>query len=313
MVNAITSVKIKDYLVFKGEFSAEFCPGINVLIGANGTGKTTLLKLIYLVKYESGRKQSNSKSPLYTKELAIAEALPSYDLAENSLSHTEALVFSATDDPMNPVYIPEKDMLSNAKGLPETVEYGKLQFEITDIAIIKQARVASSVPEQPLYRKICEVIGGTPENDGESFFMKRDNVDEPIPFALEASGHRKLGLLATLIRNEQIKSGTVLFWDEPENSLNPELIPTLVNILFELQRGGVQIFIATHSKMLANEFSISRKDNDEVKFFSLYKSEDGSIKADTDSRFDLLKPNKLTQASVEQYEREIERGLGCND
>jgi hypothetical protein len=47
-------------------------------------------------------------------------------------------------------------------------------------------------------------------------------------------------------------------------------------------------------------------------FFSLYKREDGTIKADTDIRFDLLEPNKLTKTSVEQYEREIARKLGEN-
>jgi len=30
---AINRVKIKDFLVFKGEFSVDFCNGINVLIG----------------------------------------------------------------------------------------------------------------------------------------------------------------------------------------------------------------------------------------------------------------------------------------
>jgi len=72
------------------------------------------------------------------------------------------------------------------------------------------------------------------------------------------------------------------------------------------------MFIATHSELLANKFNISRKSSDEIKFFSLYKGDDGSIKADTDTRFDLLQPNKLMQASVEQYESEVERGLGDN-
>jgi ABC-type multidrug transport system ATPase subunit len=33
--------------VFKGEFAADFCTGVNVFIGGNGTGKTTLLKEMY--------------------------------------------------------------------------------------------------------------------------------------------------------------------------------------------------------------------------------------------------------------------------
>jgi putative ATP-dependent endonuclease of OLD family len=44
---AIDRVEIKDFLVFKGDFVCDFCPGVNVLIGANATGKTTLMKAMY--------------------------------------------------------------------------------------------------------------------------------------------------------------------------------------------------------------------------------------------------------------------------
>jgi predicted ATP-dependent endonuclease of OLD family len=133
-----------------------------------------------------------------------------------------------------------------------------------------------------------------------------------IEFSLKASGFRKFGLLWKLLRNGLLEAGSILFWDEPEASINPERIQTLVDILLKLQREGVQIFIATHSELLANEFSISRKNSDKLKFFSLYKNSDENIEADTDTRYDLLSSNKLTQAAVEQYEREIERGLGGN-
>ena len=43
----IDRVEIKGFLLFKEEFSVGFCPGVNVLIGGNGTGKTTLLKVMY--------------------------------------------------------------------------------------------------------------------------------------------------------------------------------------------------------------------------------------------------------------------------
>jgi recombinational DNA repair ATPase RecF len=44
---AIDRVEIKDFLVFKGDFAIDFSPGVNVLIGGNGTGKTSLLKVLY--------------------------------------------------------------------------------------------------------------------------------------------------------------------------------------------------------------------------------------------------------------------------
>jgi energy-coupling factor transporter ATP-binding protein EcfA2 len=56
MVNTITRVELKDFLVFKGEFKADFCPGVNVLIGGNGTGKTTLMKVMYRLCHERNEK-----------------------------------------------------------------------------------------------------------------------------------------------------------------------------------------------------------------------------------------------------------------
>jgi signal recognition particle GTPase len=47
MANAITGVEIKESSAFKGGFIADFCPSINVLIGGNGSGKTTILRKLY--------------------------------------------------------------------------------------------------------------------------------------------------------------------------------------------------------------------------------------------------------------------------
>jgi hypothetical protein len=44
-------------------------------------------------------------------------------------------------------------------------------------------------------------------------------------------------------------------------------------------------------------------------FYSLYK-DDRQIKHDSSDRFDLLVPNKLTEATADLYEKEVERGLG---
>jgi AAA15 family ATPase/GTPase len=359
---AIEHVRIKDFLVFKGEFETDFCPGLNVLIGFNGCGKTTLLKVLYFAVDSSRLKKfsedlskqiggpwgnsylstffirDSNESTVFDRDF-LSDIVPKFNSelyfsdteAENVLSlniktdnHLSYKILNAKNTSpkyleyerwskrkINAVYIPEKDLLSNSRGLPETFEYGKASFNKTEIDIIKKARVLATSEEQPLYRKICDLIGGEPDTDGQNFYIVRNGVK--IPYAMEASGFRKFGLLAILIRNEQIKPGSVLFWDEPENSLNPELIPKLVEILLELSRSGVQIFLATHNEFLANEFSVSSNDDDNLKYFSLYKEKFGSIKADTSRRFDLLKPNKLIEMSVEQYERELDKGLGDGD
>ena len=46
---AITKIEINDFLVFKNDFTATFSEGVNVVIGGNATGKTTLLKAMYMM------------------------------------------------------------------------------------------------------------------------------------------------------------------------------------------------------------------------------------------------------------------------
>ena len=43
---AVTKVKFENFTAFK-DLEVEFSPGINALIGANGTGKTHLMKACY--------------------------------------------------------------------------------------------------------------------------------------------------------------------------------------------------------------------------------------------------------------------------
>ena len=44
---AIKSIEICNVMVFHESFRLDFCDGINVLIGENGVGKTTVLKMLY--------------------------------------------------------------------------------------------------------------------------------------------------------------------------------------------------------------------------------------------------------------------------
>jgi AAA15 family ATPase/GTPase len=301
MTNAITRVEIKDFLVFKGEFTADFCPGINVFIGENGTGKTTLM---YAAAMWSPIGHPYGPSEQYQAHL---NKLRHCVKVSRSQSTGEAKIEEIIEE----IFIPANEMLSHPDILPFAQKYNST-FNAAELKTLANAMLPVTNEITPNAAKVLDkikaVIRGEVVYENDTFFViKEDNGK--VPFSLEASGFRKLGLLWKLLRNGLLEFGTILFWDEPENSLNPELVPVLVDILFELQRGGVQVFVATHSKMLANEFSISCESGDEVKFFSLYKADNGTIKVDTDERFDLLQPNKLTEASVAQYEREIERGL----
>ena len=102
-----------------------------------------------------------------------------------------------------------------------------------------------------LLTNLQKTIDGKVTVKKEEFFLP--NKQGNLEFTLLAEGMRKLGLLWLLIQNGTLLNGSVLFWDEPETNLNPKLFGPLIEILLELQRMGVQIFIATHDYAILKE------------------------------------------------------------
>ncbi|MCL2017123.1 MAG: AAA family ATPase [Defluviitaleaceae bacterium] len=293
---AIIGISIKNVLAFQQNFTADFCTGINVIIGENGVGKTTLLKALH------------DSEDIY--EINRTKPIPSFGKEEEKSS--VSLECAGKIDYQ--IYIPEKDILENARGLLPFVMkkdtafsdiYKNVLISAQDIPTSEQTETQRSLGE-----KISNIIGGTVEwvaSEGTYYTIKKTGLR--VPFLREASGYKKLGYLGIQIASGQLEPGSILFWDEPENSLNPALASQLVDILLELSRSGVQIFIATHNEVFASYFAVNRQNGDNVLFTSLYK--DGEeIKADTSHRFDFLTPNSLTAEPVKLYEKHLEKGLG---
>lgn len=279
-------------------FALKFCDGINILIGENGVGKTTILKMIYAATQWSMSRKDTGKPQRLTQ--FFSNNLSDADLRKNkgaggdsyfevsdgthkftdSLSHTTIL-----DDwfglNIPSVFIPTMEMLSHSQGFLALNQKYKLPFDGTQVDIIVNASLpeARELPDymNAILGKISDLIDGTILMENDTFYvLKKDG--RKMDFSLEAEGLRKLGLLWKLIRNGLLERGTVLLWDEPEANLNPELFPIVVDILLELEKAGVQIFIATHSYNLAKWFEIRRKREEQVQYHNLYKDTLGVAK-----------------------------------
>jgi AAA15 family ATPase/GTPase len=321
---AINRVEIKDFLVFKGEFAVDFCPGVNVIIGGNATGKTTLLKALYLpyVLRQHETKEirwfltsgdlMHIKNYGFTSDTNLKIICDNFEyiVTNGQMATSGELIFQKP-----PVFIPVTEMLSHSKGFLELNTKYEIDFDQTEIDILVNAGLPItrevSLFRKTLLDKISKVINGEVlYEDGKYYIVKTSG--SKIEFSLEASGFKKFGLLWKLIHNGLLERGMCLFWDEPEASINPEHMSVLVDVLLELQRGGVQIFLATHSEILASYFAVNREreKGDKVKFYSLYKDQKTQcIKVDQDDRFDLLTPNSLTAEPVKIYEKELLKGL----
>ena len=101
----------------------------------------------------------------------------------------------------------------------------------------------------------------------------------------------------------------MLFWDEPEANLNPRLSQTVVKILLELSKMGVQIFISTHDYVLLKEFQLAVTEQDNVLYHVLYRNDDGEIEHSSTDNLDELSPNAIDSTYSRILDDEIQKGL----
>lgn len=275
-------------------FKLKFCDGINILIGENGVGKTTILKMIYAATQwsiaQTDQGKTKSLSQFFSNTLKDNEALKNtkrmkdycyYKVSDGTHSFEHSLSHKALFNyekwlglDIQSVFIPTTEMLSHAKGFLAMNQKYNMPFDGTQIDIIVNASLPETreIPStmRGILDKISDAIDGTVILEDDSFYIiKKDG--RKVDFSLEAEGLRKLGLLWKLIRNGLLEKGTILLWDEPEANLNPGLFPLVAEILLELQKNGVQIFAATHNYNFAKYLEIRRTTKEQVMFHNLYK------------------------------------------
>ena len=330
---ALTRVELENFTAFRS-LRLDLCPGINVLVGANGTGKTHLMKVCYAACDVAGTPVDD-----FTRKL-VAVFMPSGWELEHLVRRGRDAAGEATicverralslqarfskgssnvanprtwaDNPVDATYIPVKEMLSNAPGFRSLYAEHRVHFEevykdILDLAYLPARRQLDAQSEDML-ATLQTIVGGTVAVRDEEFVLRSGQGD--LEFPLLAEGARKLGLLWVLIRNGTLHRGSVLFWDEPETNLNPKLFGDVIDVLLKLQRGGVQVFLATHDYVVLKELDLRTTAADEVAFHSLYREEGtGEVRCATTCNYLEIDPNAIADTFTELYDREIKRSL----
>ena len=316
---AIKSMKVLNIMAFQQkELDLQFGDGINILIGENGMGKTTLLKMIYAALQYSIENQTSGKELIHffsnnlrdfsqmkypgkEKDTCYYEISDGQHFFKDYLTKKNGIVSEGWKGlNIQSVFIPTTEMLSHSKGFLAMNQKYNMPFDETQIDII----VNASLPEtkkvsqscEIILKEISDVINGKVVQEDDTFYIVK-NDGRKIDFSLEAEGMRKLGLLWKLIRNGLLEKNSVLLWDEPEANLNPELYPLVANILLALQKNGVQIFLATHSYNFAKYLEIRRTEKEQVLIHNLYRNDLGKeIMSVSAYKMEDLEPNHIMMA-----------------
>ena len=99
-----------------------------------------------------------------------------------------------------------------------------------------------------------------------------------------------------------------MFWDEPEANLNPKYIPVVAEMLLELQRDGVQVFVSTHDYFLTKYLEIKRSSDDRILYHSLYW-DGASVTCETQNALAALQHNAIYDTFQQMYREEIRKAM----
>jgi len=336
-------MKIEHFTAFE-EIEITFSPGVNILVGANGTGKTHLLKLIYAAsdvtrskkslaekinkvflpsKEQIGRLVKRSASSAkgfveWTRSVEDESIKTRLSLSSHTKTPEKATLSGSykrwMDEPLESVYIPVKDMMANAPGFRALYAQRHIHFEevyadIIDRVFLGTLKGPADKDRKKILDLLQEAMDGKVITKNEEFFLK--NKQGELEFTLLAEGVRKLALLWVLIQNGTLLKGSILCWDEPETNLNPRLMRTVVSILVELQRMGVQVFLSTHDYVILKEFDLQTTETDRVMYHALSrKQESNEIVVNSTNDYLQISPNAIDETFADLVSREIARSMG---
>lgn len=289
---------VRNYTVF-ADASIDWSPGINVILGENGTGKSQLLKLAYAVAWVSSAQEKASRQTKEALQKRLADKLvatcrPEYlgrlvsrqqgrnrcDVdVEFANSADTGFAFSFATNARTevklermphaylsapPIFIPTREMLSIYPGFASVYENQHLEFDETYYDLAKalggNALKKHTAKVQQLIDALEDLMDGHIRQDGGRFYLFPNKAGTgKVEIPLVAEGLRKLAMLAYLLINGSLKGRGTLFWDEPETNLNPKLMVRLAQALVELTEQGFQVVLATHSLFMLREIELVQR------------------------------------------------------
>lgn len=326
----IERVTIENFTVFE-HVEIDFASGVNVLIGENGTGKTHLMKAMYVLLQEIKLVTFDKCFKLKRYTTLCIDENKNIELSAKlkGVKNSQAVTFGKLSgqpetikryedmrrEPTQPseiplsVFIPAKDMLTHSRSFLSLYDKFDLPFDKMYYDIISKSMLPNlrEIPEigKSILPKLEEIIGGVVVVENETFFIQKTN-GELVEFSVEAEGIKKIAILWQLIMNESITEGSVLFLDEPDANINPALYKEVTTILLELARHGVQIFLATHNYNFAKYIEVLMGEGDAVSFHALHKTETG-VQCETQEEFALLSHNALREDNINLYDEEMKK------
>ena len=314
--------------------SLELSPGITVLLGTNGAGKSWLMKVLYAAlqvpagdaQFEHHRRHIADRlvslfrpdddrlgrlvrrsCPTATVRVSREGGRLEFELQpDGSLTPSGGVLLRTRSQ----VFIPSRESLAMFDGfMPLYNKYG-LSFDSTHADLCEhlatpELRAPRGSRATSILADLEAMLGGKIGLKGGHFV--RASPDGEIEAHLLSEGQRKVGTLARLLANGVLTRGSVLFWDEPEANMNPRLISRFAELIDKLGSLGVQIILTTHDHLLAQRLSLAAEygtASTSRQFVSFFRHPDGGFVTETAGTLAELEHNDLLDEHVSLYDDE---------
>lgn len=254
---------------------------INLIIGPNQSGKTTMLKALYtaIKTVEQNKRGAENRSDkeilsdkLYwmfqTRELSalvqkgynqLLYSMTSEKGERFSFSFTASAVKYAniTENTYSPtttnsIFIPAKEILSIKNAIINSRIRTEQGYDDTyndlAMALTPTTRGRNYEAFANARRSIETMVGGRLDfDDYKNQWIFQDENRRIYDISMTSEGVKKISILDVLLGNRYLSNQSIIFIDEVEANLHPAMINTFMNVVLMLSQVGVQFFISTHS------------------------------------------------------------------
>ena len=346
MGSKINRIHFRNYAMIPN-FDLEDTSGINLVIGANGTGKTFFLKSIYSAvrtfeEYHRGD-DVRTVSDILSEKLrwtfqvekigdivakGCSDSLEfqmkfdsgdlSYFFSQSATTRVSAVTPTIQKRNSNSIFIPAKEVLSLYSVILKSREMDQsFGFDDTYYDLVKALRIPPKKGKNfrifsNTRKSLSNVISGKVDMDEKTGkWYYKDNKNFRYSIGATSEGVKKISILDRLLANGYLNDSSIVFIDEVESALHPDAVLSFMDMISDISmQMGIQFFITSHSYFVVKKLSlIAKKHKDLVTCISLKRDTAPYVC----NLHDEIPDNSIIDTSIKLYDQEVEEAFdGCN-